>query len=76
MKFYSYANKNSSYTMAISLENIRSIHLLNGSGKSQIRFSVRVDYVDGKNEHFLYLEEEESKTLYKTIVDLLNKSEE
>ena len=72
MKFYSYTNKNRNYTMAISLENIRSVYLCNGSGKSEIRFSVRADYLDGKSEHLLYLYEDEAKKVFTEIVEILN----
>ena len=73
MKFYSYSNNNNNYTMAVSLENVRSVHLVTGSGKSAIRFSVRIEYADNTHETFLYLEEAEAKKVYQTIVDLLNK---
>ena len=72
MKFYSYANKNNNYTKAIALEGVRSLHLCNGDGKSSIRFSIRVEYADGRNEQFLYLEDDEAKQVYKSILDLLN----
>jgi hypothetical protein len=72
MKFYSYANKNNNYTKAISLEGVRSLHLCNGDGKSAIRFSVRVEYADGRNEQLLYLENDEAQQVYKSILDLLN----
>lgn len=72
MKFYSYANKNNNYTKAISLEGVRSLHLCNGDGKSAIRFSVRVEYADGRNEQLLYLENNEAQQVYKSILDLLN----
>ena len=73
MKFYSYSNNNNNYTMAVSLENVRSVHLVAGSGKSAIRFCVRIEYADNTHETFLYLEEVEAKKVYQTIVDLLNK---
>ncbi len=73
MKFYSYANNNDNYTKAVSLENVRSVHLVTGSGKSAIRFSVRIEYANDTHETFLYLEAAEAKKVYQTIVDLLNK---
>lgn len=76
MKFYSYTNKNNNYTKAVILENVRSLHLCNGDGKSAIRFSVRVDYADGKNEHFNWLENYEAERVYETILDLLNDASE
>ena len=76
MKFYSYTNKNNNYTKAVILEGARSLHLVNGDGKSAIRFSVRIDYADGHNEQFHYLENDEAKQLYKTILDLLNQTSE
>ena len=44
MKFYSYSNRNKDYTQAISLKDVRSIHQIDGGGKSAIRFAVRIDY--------------------------------
>ena len=72
MKFYSYTNRNNNYTQAVILENIRSLHLCNGEGKSAIRFSVRVEYADGRNEDFLWLENDEAKQVYEAILKLLN----
>ena len=72
MKVYSYTNNNHNYTKAISLANVRSVNLIENSGKSAIRFSVRVDYCDNSNEHLFYLEQGEAKKVYKEIVDLLN----
>ena len=76
MKFYSYTNKNNNYTKAVILEGVRSLHLCNGDGKSAIRFSIRIEYADGHNEQFHYLENEEAKKLYKAILDLLNQASE
>ena len=72
MKFFSYTNKNNNYTKAVILEGIRSLHLCNGDGKSAIRFSVRIEYANGHNEHFHYLEGDEAKQVYKSILGLLN----
>lgn len=72
MKFYSYANNNGNYTKAISLENVRSIERIDGSGKSAIRFAVRIDYFNGMSECLNYLHEEESKKVYESILNLLN----
>ena len=74
MKFYSYTNENNNYTKAISLDGIRSIERISGSGQSTIRFSIRVDYFDGSSEALLYLLDKESKEVYKEILDLLNKN--
>ena len=71
MKIYSHANYNRNYAKTVSLENVRSLERDSGSGKSQIRFSVIVNYVDGKHETFMYLEAEESIKVYKEIIDLL-----
>ena len=72
MKFYSYANENRNYTKALSLEQVRSVSCEAGTGKSPIRFSVRLDYFDGSNESFLWLNEAESQKVYKEIVEILN----
>ena len=72
MKFYSYANRDNSYTKAVTLENVRSLHLCYGDGKSAIRFSVRIEYTDGKNEYFNWLESDEAERVYETILGLLN----
>lgn len=73
MKFFSYTNRNNNYTMAISLENVRSVQTLDGTGKSVIRFGVRVDYINGTHESLFWLESDEAKKVFKEIVDLLNK---
>lgn len=72
MKFYSYTNNNTNYTKAISLNNVRSLKIDKGSGKSAIRFSVHLNYFDGSNEALLWLEEVESKKVYNEILKLLN----
>ena len=72
MKFYSYSNNSGNYTQAVSLNEVRSVHLVNGDGKSAIRFAVRIDYVDGKTESFMWLTQEEAKKVYLEIVNLLN----
>lgn len=76
MKFYSYTNNNKNYTKAISLENIRSVERLTGSGKSAIRFSIRINYFNSTIECFDWLEEEESKKVFNELTKLLNKIEE
>ena len=73
MKFFSYTNRNNNYSKAISLENVRSIQILDGTGKSAIRFGVRVDYTKGTHESLIWLELDEAKKVFKEIVDLLNK---
>lgn len=73
MKFYSYSNNNYNYTKAISLENVRSIERENRGGTSKIRYSIVLNYIDGKTESLMWLEEEESKEVYKEIIELLNK---
>lgn len=73
MKFFSYTNRNNNYTMAISLENVRSVQTFDGTGKSVIRFGVRVDYINGTHESLFWLESDEAKKVFKEIVDLLNK---
>lgn len=72
MKFYTYSNNNGNYTKAISLANIRSIERTIGISSSKIRFGVQVNYFDDKEENFIWLEEDESKKVFKEIVDLLN----
>lgn len=75
MKFYSYANENKNYTQAVSLQDVRSIHITENSGKSEIRFGVSITYRDGSDEYFSCLKEEESKKVYNEILNLLNKEE-
>ena len=76
MKFYSYTNENENYTKAVSLQNVRSVIRHIGTGKSAIRFGITITYLDGTTGHFGYLHEDESKKLYKKLVDLLNTEEE
>ena len=73
MKFYSHSNRNKNYTQAVSLENVRSLHQIDGGGKSAIRFAVRIDYFNGDVEIFRSLHEEEMELLYKSILIQLNK---
>ena len=73
MKFYSYLNENNDYTQAVSLTNIRCISTTENSGTSAIRFSVCIDYYDGKRVSFPWLQEAEAKKVYKEILELLNK---
>ena len=73
MNFYSYTNKNRSYTQAISLKNVRTVRIINGDGKSAIRFSVRIDYIDTHAEFFHWLEQDEAEKVYEKILNLLNK---
>lgn len=74
MKFYSYTNENGNYTKAVSLSNVRSIERVDGSGKSAIRYAVRIDYFDKSNEVLMWLTNEESKKVYKEILNLLNEN--
>lgn len=76
MKFYSYTNNNKNYTKAISLESIRSVERLTDSGKSAIRFSIRINYFNSTIECFDWLGEEESKKVFNELTKLLNKIEE
>ena len=73
-RFFSYANNNRNYTQAVTLENVRSVHLVNGGGKSAIRFSVRIEYADNTQENFWSLEEAEAREVYLAIVKLLNEN--
>lgn len=73
MKFYSYTNDNDNYTKAVSLENVRTLTITEASGKSAIRFGVRLDYTDGNSETLMWLESAEAKKVYKEILDLLQK---
>ena len=73
MKFYSYSNENRTYTKALSLENVRSVQMVKGNGKSLIRFSVKVNYLNGAEDSFDWLHEEESRKVYNEMVILLNK---
>lgn len=72
MKFYSHSNENNNYTKAISLTDVRMITLSEGSGKSQIRFSVCITFNDGTIRSFDWLHEEEAKKVYQEILNLLN----
>lgn len=74
MKYFSYSNNNNNYSQAASLQNVRSVHTLEGDGKSAIRYGVKILYLDGTHEIFHWLEFEESKKVYTSIVDLLNKA--
>ena len=73
MKFYSYSNENGNYTKALFLENVRSVQIAKGNGKSLTRFSVNVNYLNGAEDSFNWLHEEESKKVYNEIITLLNK---
>lgn len=73
MKLFAYTNRNNNYTKAISLENVRSVHVVNGDGKSAIRFGVRVEYINGTHESLSWMECDEAKKVFKEIVNLLNK---
>ena len=73
MKFYSYTNENKNYTKAISLMSVRSVERIVGSGKSAVRFDVKVNYTDGTHELFPWLHEKESDEVFDKIVELLNK---
>lgn len=75
MKFYSYTNKSKSYTKAISLSGVRSVTHDTGVGQSAIRFGVTLTYQDGSRQCLNWLDEEESKKVYKEIVDFLNKGD-
>ena len=75
MKFYSYTNNSKSYTKAISLSGVRSVVRDTGVGKSAIRFGVTLTYQDGSRQCLNWLDEEESKKVYKEIVDFLNKGD-
>lgn len=72
MKFYPYSNENKNYSRAISLSEIRSVERNSGSGKSAIRFSVCVKYLNGTQEILDCLFEEESKKVFDEILNLLN----
>lgn len=75
IKFYSYANKNKDYVKAINLRGIRSIQKTAETGKSQIRFGVMINYLNGNREHFSHLEDEEATKVYTEILILLNGGE-
>ena len=75
MKFYSYTNNRNSYTKAISLIGVRSVTHDTGIGQSAIRFGVTLTYQDSSRQCLNWLDEEESKKVYKEIVDLLNKGD-
>ena len=72
MKFYNYSNINKNYTKAISLNNVRSVEVAEGSGKSTVRFSVEITYRDNNVETFRTLNEQEAVAVQMEIVNLLN----
>lgn len=72
MKFFSYSNEKKTYTKAISLTDIRSIKTDVGTGKSAIRFSVCVTYLDGTCENFNWLTENEMPIVYNKLLTILN----
>lgn len=74
MKFYSYSNKNGNYSKAVSLKDVRSVNWYEGSGGSQIRFGVRLDYENGASEHLNALYNDEAKKVFNEIVTILNKA--
>ena len=47
--------------------------MVKGNGKSLIRFSVKVNYLNGAEVSFDWLHEEESRKVYNEMVILLNK---
>ena len=75
MKFYTYTNNSKSYTKAISVNGVRSVTHDTGIGQSAIRFGVTLTYQDGSRQCLNWLGEEESKKVYKEIVDFLNKGD-
>lgn len=72
-KFYSYTNENKNYTKACALENVRSVKLDVGEGKSAIRYGVTIRYIDDKFFSFDSLQVKEAKKVYTEILELLNK---
>lgn len=72
MKFYAYTNENKNYSKAITLTDIRSIKRNEGSGKSAIRFSVSITYMNDATELLDCLHDEESKKVFREIVSFLN----
>lgn len=72
-KFYSYTNENKNYTKACTLENVRSVKLDVGEGKSAIRYGVTIRYTDDKFFNFDSLQDKEARKVYTEILELLNK---
>lgn len=72
MKFFSYKNNNDNYSKAISLQNVRTVTIKEGSGKSVVRFFIEFTYYDGKIENFNWLQLEEAERVFKNIISALN----
>lgn len=72
MNYFSYGNENGSYSKAVSLKNVRSIVTDNGTGKSAIRYSVLIHYLDNSVEIFDNLTEGEMKRVYSALLIALN----
>jgi len=57
---------------AVSLHNIRIIHINEGHNKSAIRFTIMIDYQDGSWTSFDNLTKEEAKTIFDEMLRILN----
>lgn len=74
MKYFSYTTKNNNNTKAVSLKDIRTIEIHEGTGKSAIKYSVMITYTDTNFESFHYLEADEAKMVYENLVKVLNEA--
>ena len=55
MKFYTYSNNISTYTKAISLENVRSVEDTVDMVAGRAYYGVQVNYYNGEQENFTWL---------------------
>lgn len=60
--------------MAVSLKDIRSVTIDEGTGRSYVRYRVVIQYTDTTVETFYGLEDDEAKKVYKEILNLLNET--
>lgn len=74
MKYYSHTARSTRNTMAVSLKDIRSVTIDEGTGRSYVRYRVVIQYTDTTVETFYGLEDDEAKKVYKEILNLLNET--
>lgn len=74
MKYYSHTARSTRNTTAVSLKDIRSVTIDEGTGRSYVRYRVVIQYTDTTVETFYGLEDDEAKKVYKEILNLLNET--